>query len=55
MTDPEDTVTEREDDLVEEGVDLREQFERELPVEADDADAVDQKTDIPDDGEDDYR
>jgi hypothetical protein len=54
MTDPEDTVTERPADFAEAEADLLDEFEREAPVEADDADAMDQKLDVPDNGEDDY-
>lgn len=54
MTDPEDTVSERPADLAEDSVDELDDFEREIPVEADDADAMEQKQDVPDDGADDY-
>ena len=55
MTDPEDTVSERPADFAEDEADLLDEFEREIPVEADDADAVEQKIEVPDEGEDDYR
>lgn len=54
MTDPEDTVSERPADIADEAVEVIDDFEREIPVEADDADAVEQKQDVPDDGSDDY-
>lgn len=54
MTDPEDTVSERPADLAEDSVDELDDLEREIPAEADDADAVEQKQDVPDDGADDY-
>jgi hypothetical protein len=54
MTDPEDTVTDRPDDFAEAEADLLDDFEREVPVEADGADALDQKLDVPDHGEDEY-
>jgi hypothetical protein len=54
MTDPEDTVAERAADFAEAEADLLDEFDREVPVEADDADAMEQKLDVPDDGEDDY-
>ncbi len=47
MTDPENTVRERQADFAEDEVNLLDEFERELPAEADDADAVEQKLDIP--------
>lgn len=54
MTDPEDTVSERPNDIADEAVDAIDDLEREFPAEADDADAVEQKQDVPDDGADDY-
>jgi hypothetical protein len=54
MTDPEDTVAERPADFAEAEADLLDEFARELPVETDSADAMDQKLDVPDDGGDDY-
>jgi hypothetical protein len=54
MTDPEDPVAERAADFAEAEADLLDEFDREVPVEADDADAMEQKLDVPDDGEDDY-
>jgi hypothetical protein len=54
MTDPEDTVTENPADLAEAPADLLDEFEREVPVETDGADAMEQKLDVPDDGADDY-
>lgn len=54
MTDPEDTVTERPADFAEAEADLLDEFEREVPVETDGADAMEQKLELPDDGTDDY-
>jgi hypothetical protein len=42
------------EDLFEREADVVDEFDRELPVEADEADVVDQKRDVPDAGEDDY-
>lgn len=50
--DPEDTVSYRPADLAEAEADLGDEFERPMPLEADDADAVDQKRDVPADEED---
>ena len=55
MSDPEDTVAVRRADFAEDEADLLDQFERPLPLEAEPADAVDQKLDVPDDDEDAYR
>jgi hypothetical protein len=55
VTDPEDTVGVASGELAEHEADLTDEFERPLPAEASDADAVDQKRDVPDEGEDDYR
>ena len=54
MTDPEDSVQVAKDELVEQEADLVDEFERELPDEADEADAIDQKRDVPDEDEDEY-
>jgi hypothetical protein len=54
VTDPEDTVSERPADIADEGVAVLDETEREIPVEADDADAVEQQQGVPDDGADDY-
>lgn len=54
MTDPEDTVSERPADRAEEGIDVLDDVEHEIPVEADDVDAVEQQQDVPDDGSDEY-
>ena len=51
MTDPEDTVTHRPADLEEAEADLLDDLSRPLPLEAEEADAVDQKLDVPDDDE----
>lgn len=53
MTDPENTVRERPADFAEDEANLLDEFEREIPVEANDADAVEQKLDVPPD-EDEY-
>jgi hypothetical protein len=54
MTDPEDTVAYRPDDLAEAEADLVDEFERPMPIEADDADAADQKREVPEDDAEDY-
>lgn len=54
MTDPEDTVSERPADVADDAVGAFDDFEREIPAEANDADAVEQKQDVPDDGSDEY-
>lgn len=55
VTDPEESVSERETDLTEVEVDEADEFDRPAPIEADEADAQEQKLDVPDRGEDDYR
>lgn len=47
MTDPEISVGPTRDELYEEEVDLADEFERPLPVEADEADVVEQKQAVP--------
>jgi hypothetical protein len=42
------------DELVEREADVTDEFDRPLPVEADEADAVDQKRDVPESDEDEY-
>ena len=54
MTDPEDNVTVRPADFAEDEANLLDEFERSLPMEAEPADAVEQKLDVGED-EDDYR
>lgn len=54
MTDPEEPTTVDREDLEEREADVADALERELPVEADDLDALDQRRDLPDTGEDDY-
>jgi hypothetical protein len=54
VTDPEDSVSVAQDELVEHEADLTDEFDRPLPLEADEADAVDQKLDVPEPPEDDY-
>jgi hypothetical protein len=54
VTDPEDSVDVSRDDLVEREADVTDDFDRPLPIEADEADAVDQKTGVPESDEDDY-
>lgn len=51
MTDPEDTVAVRPADLAEAEADLVDDFDRPLPIEAEEADVVEQKRDVPDDGD----
>jgi hypothetical protein len=52
MTDPEDTVGPARDDLEEHEADLSDEFDGELPDDVDEADAIDQKREIPIDDED---
>jgi len=47
MTDPEISVGPSRDELYEQEVDLADEFDRPLPVEADEADVVEQKRDVP--------
>jgi hypothetical protein len=47
VTDPEISVGPTRDELYEEEVDLADEFERPLPVEADEADVVEQKQAVP--------
>lgn len=54
MTEPEEPATVDHDDLVEREADVTDEFERPIPDEADEADVVDQKRDVPDADEDDY-
>lgn len=54
MTDPEDTVTVRPADLEEAEADIVDDFERPLPIEAEEADVIEQKRDLPDDDGTDY-
>ncbi|MDT4973038.1 MAG: hypothetical protein QOG22_3181 [Pseudonocardiales bacterium] len=52
MTDPEDSVELMPADLAEVEVDVADEFERPLPLEADPADVVEQKQAVDDDSED---
>jgi hypothetical protein len=54
VTDPEDSVDVSRDDLIERQADLTDAFDRELPVEANEADVVDQKLEVPGADEDEY-
>lgn len=54
MTDPEDSVGPAEDEFQQREADLSDEFDRELPDEADEADVIDQKRDVPDAEEDEY-
>jgi hypothetical protein len=47
VTDPEISVGPTRDELYEEEVDLADEFDRPLPVEANEADVVEQKRDVP--------
>ena len=47
MTDPEISVGPSRDELYEQEVDLADEFDRPLPVEADEADVVEQKLELP--------
>jgi hypothetical protein len=52
VTDPEDSVELMPADLAEVEVDVADEFERPLPLEADPADVVEQKQTVDDDSED---
>jgi hypothetical protein len=52
MTDPENSVAPDREDLVEREVDVVDEFERPLPEEADEADVIEQKLDVPTDDDD---
>ena len=52
MTDPEDVVTADPQDLREREADVVDEFDRPLPVDADEADVYEQKRALPDDDED---
>ena len=54
MTDPEDTTRLLHNDLAETEVDEADEFERPLPLEAEEADVVEQKLQVPDDERDEY-
>jgi hypothetical protein len=47
MTDPEISVGPTRDELYEQEIDLADEFDRPLPVEADEADVFEQKRDLP--------
>jgi hypothetical protein len=47
VTDPENSVGPTHDELYEQEVDLADEFDRPLPTEANEADVVDQKWDVP--------
>jgi hypothetical protein len=49
MTDPEHPVTDDREDLVEREADVTDEFERPLPDDANEADAIEQKQDVPPD------
>ena len=53
MTDPEHPVSTDHEDLVEREADVADEFERPLPDDANEADVLEQKQDVPED-EDDY-
>lgn len=58
MTEPEDpevAVSVTRDELAEAEADVVDDLQRPGPLEADDADVLDQKRDVPDDEADDYR
>jgi hypothetical protein len=54
VTDPEDSVDVPREEYVEAEADLTDEFDRPMPVEADEADVADQKRAVPDADEDDY-
>lgn len=47
MTDPEEPATIDHEDLVERSADVSDEFERPLPDEANEADVIEQKLDVP--------
>lgn len=49
MTDPEYPVTTDHEDLVEREADVADEFERPLPDDANEADVLEQKVDVPED------
>jgi hypothetical protein len=53
MTDPEYPVTTDHEDLTEREADVVDEFDRPLPIDANEADVIEQKQDVPED-EDDY-
>jgi hypothetical protein len=54
VTDPENSLDVARDDLEEHEADLTDEFDRPLPDDVDEADAVDQKRDVPQPPEDEY-
>jgi hypothetical protein len=54
VTDPEEVLGVDHSDLVERAVHVVGERDRVLPIEADEADAIDQSRDVPDAGEDEY-
>jgi hypothetical protein len=54
VIDPEDSVSVARDELEEHEADVTDEFDRPLPDEADEADVVEQKREIPDSEDDDY-
>jgi hypothetical protein len=55
MTDPQDTVSVAQDELRDREVDVRGPVHDDLPIEANEADVLEQLQDLPDLDEDDYR
>jgi hypothetical protein len=55
VTDPEDTVSVSAEEFAEHEADVADDLTGELPLEAEQADAVEQLLEVPDEGEDEYR
>jgi hypothetical protein len=54
MSDPEEPAPVDDEDLIEREADVTDEFDRPIPVEADEADAIEQKLDVPEADEDAY-
>lgn len=54
MTDPEEPISVDREDLVEREADVVDEFDRPLPDDANEADVIEQKLDVPESDEDDY-
>jgi len=54
MSEPEDPDPVDHEDLVEREADVTDEFERPMPDDANEADAMEQKLDVPESDEDDY-
>jgi hypothetical protein len=54
VTDPEEPISVDREDLVEREADVADEFDRPLPDDADEADVIEQKLDVPGADEEDY-